>query len=131
MDAHRAVKFEPFTFQVDQELNERYCEALEDFHPRYKTLVHPGILINYSNVTRSPSFSLPKGMAAVHAKEEVRFYNLARIGKSFTVYWKVVETYEKKGRFYQVKVASIVDEDGIVILVRRITDTYVGNRGES
>ena len=123
------VEFEPYTFHVTPELNQRYCDALDDNHARYKTLVHPGLLINYSNVTRSPSFHLPEGMAAVHAKEEVEFLNPAMVNKSFTTYWEVIESYQKKGRFYQVKAACIIDEDGRVILKRRITDTYVGNRG--
>ena len=125
-------EFEPYEFLVSPEFNRQYLEAVEDHHPRYSEegdagppMVHPGLLIVQSNVTRSPSFYLPYGMAAVHAKEEVEYLNPGRVGKSFTVYWKVVDTYEKRSRPYQVKEALIVDSDGIEILKRRITDTYI------
>lgn len=64
-------------------------------------------------------------MAAVHAKEDVEYLNPGRVGKSFMVSWKVIDTYEKRGRPYQVKETLIVDEDGVEILRRRITDTYI------
>jgi acyl dehydratase len=125
-------EFEPYEFCVTPEFNEQYLEAVEDHHPRYTgetrekpPIVHPGLLINHSNVTRSPSFYLPSGMAAVHAKEEVEFLNPARVGKMLRVQWKVVDTFEKRGRPYQVKEVSIVDEDGLEVLRRRITDTYL------
>ena len=129
-------EFEPYEFHVTSEFNQQYLEALEDHHPRYvqeteagAAIVHPGLLINHSNVTRSPSFYLPPGMAAIHAKEEVEYLNPGRVGKSFRVYWKVVDTYEKRGRPYQVKEVSVVDEDGVEILRRKIIDTYIAGRG--
>jgi len=129
-------EFEPYEFRVTPEFNQQYLEAEEDHHPRYlqeteagPAIVYPGLLINHSNVTRSPSFYLPPAMAAVHAKEEVEYLNPGRVGKTFRVYWKVVDTYEKRGRAYQVKEALIVDEDGVEILRRRITDTYIAGGG--
>ncbi len=125
-------EFEPLEFCVTPEFNQQYLEAVEDYHSRYlketeggPPTVHPALLINYSNVTRSPSFYLPPGMAAVHAKEEVEFLSTGRVEKTFRVCWKVVDVYEKRGRPYQVKETLIVDEDGIEILRRRITDTYI------
>lgn len=128
-------EFEPYEFRVTPEFNQQYLEAEEDHHPRYiqdtgagPPIVHPGLFINHSNVTRSPSFHLPPGMAAVHAKEEVEYLNPGRVGKAFRVQWKVVDTYEKRGRPYQVKDVLITDEDGLVILRRRITDTYIAGK---
>ena len=129
-------EFEPYEFPVTTEFNQQYLEAVEDYHPRYlqetdlgPPIVHPALLICQSNVTWSPSFHLPPGMAAVHAKEQVEYLNPGRVGKSFRVYWKVVDTYEKRGRPYQVKEVSVVDEDGVEILRRMITDTYIAGRG--
>ena len=127
-------EFEPYEFRVTPEFNQQYLEAEEDYHPRYlqeteagSAMVHPGLFINHSNITRSPSFYLPYGMAAVHAKEDVEYLNPGRVGKSFTVHWKVVDTYEKRGRPYQVKETLIIDEDGVEILKRTITDTYISS----
>jgi hypothetical protein len=108
--------FEPFTFQVTPELNEQYLYAVQDYHPWYleerdsgSPWVHPGLLLNQSNLTRSPSFGLRAGMAGVHAKEEVEFLNP----------WRVVEEYEKRDKLYTVVEALIVDEDGREILRRK------------
>lgn len=121
--------FVPYEFCVTKELNQQYLEAVEDQHPRYQKIVHPALLIAQSNVTRSPSFQLPSGMAAVHAKEQVEYLNPGRVGKTFQVCWGVVDVYEKRGRQYQVKEVWITDEDGIAILRRRITDTYIAGEG--
>ena len=129
-------EFEPYEFCVTPEFNQQYLEAVEDYHPRYlqetdlgPPIVHPALLIVQSNVTRSPSFHLPPGMAAVHAKEQIEYINPGRVGKTFRVHWKVVDVYEKRGRPYQVKEALIVDEDGVEILRRRFADTYIAGRG--
>ena len=118
--------FEPYTFQVTPELNEQYLYAVQDYHPWYLEerdsggpWVHPGLLLNQSNLTRSPSFGLKGGMAGVHAKEEVEFLNPGRVGKQFRVTWKVVEEYEKRDKLYTVVEALIVDEDGREILRRK------------
>jgi acyl dehydratase len=117
--------FEPFEFHVTPEFNEQYLFAAEDYHPRYLAtdsgppMVHPGLLLNQSNVTRSPSFSLRGWMAGIHAAEEVEFINPAKVGKRFKVTWKVLDEYEKRGRRYTVFEALIVDEDGLEILRRR------------
>ncbi len=73
-------KFETLEFCVTPEFNQQYLEAVEDYHPRYQqeteagaAIVHAGLLINHSNVTRSPSFYLPPGTATIHAKEQVEY----------------------------------------------------------
>ncbi|MBW2147539.1 MAG: MaoC family dehydratase N-terminal domain-containing protein [Deltaproteobacteria bacterium] len=126
-------EFEPLEFRVTPEWNAQFIEALEAYYPRYEKetergspIVVPGLLIGQSNVTRSPSFRLDPGMGAVHAKEEVEYLNPARVGKKLRVTWKVIDYYEKRGRPFQVKEALIVDEDGVKILRRTITDTYMG-----
>jgi hypothetical protein len=118
--------FEPYTFQVTPELNEQYLYAVQDYHSRYleekdsgPPLVHPGLLLNQSNLTRSPSYGLKAGIAGVHAKEEVEFLNPGRVGKEFRVTWKVVEEYEKRDKLYTVIEALIVDQDGTEIMRRR------------
>lgn len=119
-------EFEPYTFQVTPEFNEQYLYALQDYHPRYleernsgTPWVHSGLLLNQSNVTRSPSFGLKAGMAGVHAKEEVEFLHPGKVGKKFKVTWRVIEEYQKRDKLYTVIETVVVDEDGIEILRRR------------
>jgi len=125
-------EFEPYEFLVTPVFNKQYLDAQEDHHPRYlqdtdfgPPIVHPGLLINHSNFTRSPSCYLPPGMAAVHAKDEVEFLSPGRVGKTFRVTWKVIDVYEKRGRPYQVSEILISDEDGVEIMRRRLNATYI------
>ena len=124
-------EFEPFEFVVTPELNQQYLYAEEDFHPRYiegdesaPALVHPGLLLNMSNNTRSPSFFLPGGWAEIHAAEETRYLSPARLGEKLRVTWEVVEAYEKRGRPWHVLDVRIVDADGREILRRKMTNTF-------
>ncbi|MDN5347803.1 MAG: hypothetical protein PWP65_1367 [Clostridia bacterium] len=124
-------ELEPFEFLVTPELNQQYLYAEEDYHPRYleknesgPPLVHPALLLNMSNSTRSPSFYLAPGWAAIHAAEETEFLNPARVGKKLRVTWRIVETYEKRGKPWRVTEALVVDEDGVQILRRKLHSTY-------
>ena len=123
----------PFTFQVTEEFNENYLHAVEDFHPRYMVgeggnapVIHAGLLFNFSNLTRSPSFSLPAGVAAIHTHEEATFYEPAPVGSTITVSWKIVDTYEKRERLYQVVEALITTDTGTKVLRRVSTNIYMG-----
>ena len=123
----------PLEFGVTQEFNENYLHAVEDFHPRYqnkrgstKSLVHVGLLINYSNLTRSPSFSLPKYVSAIHSHEEIDFIGLARVGDVFAVHWVVKDRYERRGRVYQVMETMVYGPGGEKIIRRVSTNTFVG-----
>ena len=83
---------EPLEFHVTREFNENYLHAVADLHPRYQeatgagpALVHTGLLVNFSNLTRSPSFHLPDGVSAIYTHEEVEFVGLGRVGETFRV----------------------------------------------
>ena len=130
-------EFEPYEFRVTPEFNQQYLDALDDHHPRYTQetvlgppIVHPSLLLHQSNIPKSPSFYLPPGVSTIHSKEEVEHINPGRVGKTFTVHWKVVDMYEKRSRPYQVKEVLIVDEDGVEILRRMVTDTFFTGRDD-
>ncbi len=123
----------PFTFQVTEEFNENFLHSMEDFHPRYMEghsdaapIIHAGLLFNFSNLTRSPSFSLAAGVAAIHTHEEASFLQPAPVGSTLTVSWKIIDTYEKRGRLYQVIEALITTETGSQVLRRVSTNIYMG-----
>jgi len=124
-------EFEPLEFIVTPEVNQQYLYAEEDFHPMYieprrdgPPFVHPGLLLNMSNNTRSPSFYLLPGFGEIHAEEETEYLNPGRVGKKFRVTWKVVDVFEKRGRPWHVLDILIVDEDGIQIMRRKMTNTF-------
>jgi hypothetical protein len=124
-------EFESLEFSVTPELNQQYLYAEENFDPRYiegseegSPLVHPGLLYNLSNNTRSPSFYLPPGWGEIHAGEETQFLNPAKVGKRFRVTWKVIDVFEKRGRPWHVLDILITDEDGLPIMRRKMTNTF-------
>lgn len=124
-------EFEPLEFIVTPELNQQFLYGEEDYHPRYiegsssrPPLVHPGLLLNMSNNTRSPSFQLPDGWAEIHAVEETEYLNPAKVGKKIRITWKVIEAYQKRGRAWHVLDILLVDEDGVKILRRKMTNTF-------
>ena len=127
--------FDGYMFTVTPELNQQFLYAVDDCNQRYlqesdlsSPMVHSVIFIHYSAVTRSPSFYLPPGMAAVVAKDEINYLNPGRVNKKFSISWKVVDTYEKRGRPYQVTEILIRDEDGLEILRRWMNCTYIGGK---
>lgn len=128
IDSHNipiGYEYTPLDLLVTPELNQQYLYAEEDFHRRYieetkdgPPIVHPALLLNMSNDTRSPSFSLPPGVAGLHARDEAFFYNPARVGKRLRVTWKVAGLYEKRGRPYKIVECWVKDEDGQTIMKR-------------
>ena len=128
-------EFEPFEFTVTPEFNQRFIDAVEDDDPRYVEggdgggpLVHPGLFLNQTNSTRSPSYFLPEGVAGIHAKDEVEFLAPGRVGKTFRVNWKMLEKYMKRERRYWVIECTIVDEDGLAVLRKIATETFSRRR---
>jgi len=82
-------EYTPLEFLVTPELNQQYLYAEEEFHVRYvqeteigPAIVHPALILNMSNDSRSPSFYLPPGVSGLHARDEAFFYNPARVGRS-------------------------------------------------
>jgi hypothetical protein len=116
---------EPLEYLLTPELNQQFCYGEEDFHPRYieetklgPPIAHPALLLNWSNGTRSPSYSIASGRAGLHARDHTFFYNPARVGKKIRVTWKGIGTYERRGRPYSVSETLIMDEDGLEIIRR-------------
>lgn len=117
---------EPLEFLVTPELNQQFLYGEEDFYSHYieetegkPPIVHPALVLNWSNGTRSPTYSMPAGRAGLHTRDETFFYNPARVGKKLRVSWKPVATYERRGRPYSIGETVVVDEDGPEI-VRRL-----------
>ena len=125
----------PLEYTVTSELNQQFLYAEEDFHHRYieetesgPPIVHPALILNWSNGTRSTSYRAPtlqsgqqsgqSIQAGLHSRDEAFFYNPARVGKKLKVTWTTVGSYEKRGRPYNTQEILIVDEDGLEIMRR-------------
>ncbi|TAK79964.1 MAG: hypothetical protein EPO20_30345 [Betaproteobacteria bacterium] len=116
-------RLESYQFTADADLNRRYVEAEDAFHPRYLVgeaghppIVHPGLLLNRSSNTRSPSFRLDEDELGIHSRGEYHFKNPAYVNDRFTVCWDYAESYEKRGRPYVVIEATVIDGDRREIL---------------
>lgn len=121
----------PLEYLVTPELNQQYCYGEEDFKPWYveetefgSPIAHPGLILNWSNATRSPAFVRggPGREGGVHTQDECFWYNPARVGKKIKVTWPTDFSayYERRGRTYTISEILVVDEDGREI-VRRLS----------
>jgi hypothetical protein len=119
-------EYEPLVLRVTAELNKQFLRALDISHPRYDKIVHPGLLLNFSSITQSPSFHLPDDVAAVGAKFKAEFLDTPFVGQTFTFLWKVDQAYEKRSRIYQICNILIQDTNNRTIMKRRINNTFVG-----
>ena len=122
---------EPLEVIVTPELNQQYLFAQEDFDPRYVNatnagppLVHPTFLAQISANTKSPSFRLAPGSGSILAEETIEFFRPAYVNKTLRITWRILDTYEKRSRSYQVMEALVVDEDGTKVLRRELHLTF-------
>lgn len=121
----KAIKYEPSRFEVTPEYNEQYLYGVENYDRRYlettdlgEPLVHPGLLLNQANVTRSPSFKMYDGIVSVHTRSDVEFFSPGRVGSKFTVTWEFSDMYTHKDKLYSVVSSTVKDENGQLILRR-------------
>jgi len=124
-------QMDPLEFPVTPELNQQFLYAEEDFDSRYiegtgpeLPIVHPALVLCWSNDTRSPSYVAPslsdkKPMwATLHTRDQTFFCNPARVGSRLNVTWTRLGSYEKRGRRYSVSKILVVDEHGTFIVKR-------------
>ncbi|MFC2015075.1 MaoC family dehydratase [Chloroflexota bacterium] len=129
---------EPLEYLISSELNQQFLYAEEDFNPFYieefsngSPIVHPALILNWSNDTRSPSYkapSLQSGQsmwATIHTRDETFFCNPASVGKKLKVTWNTIGSYEKRGRPYFIKETLVVDEDEVEIIKRLYYTTEI------
>ncbi len=121
----KALKYEPSYFEVTPEYNEQYLYGVENYDRRYlektdlgEPLVHPGLILNQANLTRSPSFKTYSGIVSVHTRSEVEFFNPGRVGQKFKVFWEFSDMYKHNDKLYSIVSATVQDENGIMILRR-------------
>jgi hypothetical protein len=133
VNLRKLIIYEPWVFTVTPEFNEQYLFAGQEYAPCYfeetdlgAPLVYPGLLLNQSLVTRSPSFHLMEKMASVHSSDELEWVNPPRVGKTFTVNWKFDDVYEKRGKIFSSVLAVIMDDENKVIMRRKAHGIFMG-----
>ena len=125
-------KLAPLELELTSEFNESIVQSVGAEVSRYignsdqPGIVHPALLIVFSNLTRSPSFRLPQHCAAIQTHDDVQLERLARTGDSVTISWQVVEMYTRRGRQYQVMETRVSDSRGRTVLTRTTTNTFMG-----
>ena len=125
-------KLAPLQLEVTEEFNESIVQSVGADLSRYSGaagqpgVVHPALLIVFSNLTRSPSFKLPPHCAAIQTHDDVQLERLARTGDTFEITWEVVESYTRRDRHYQVMETRVSDSRGRTILTRKTTNTFMG-----
>ena len=115
---------EPFEFTISNQAQGQYLEALEDYHLRYvlgrqgaPPVIHPGILLNHSNATKSPSFNGPN-RHWIHLREQTHFAGSAHLNDGLIVRWRIEEHEPWFGRVL-TRVSCVVTRcDGLLILER-------------
>ena len=122
----------PLRLELSEEFNESIVQSVGADLSRYSGrgeqpgIVHPALLIVFSNLTRSPSFRLPANCAAVQTHDDVHLERLARPGDTVNISWQVVDTYTRRDRHYQVMETRVADAEGRTVLTRKTTNTFMG-----
>ncbi|MFC1940606.1 hypothetical protein ACFLXO_08010, partial [Chloroflexota bacterium] len=135
-DPTASPALEPLEYVVTPPLNQQFCYGEEDYKPWYieeteigPPITHPGLLLNWSNRTRSPSARIIPAQWGLHARDEDFFYNPVRVGQKVRVTWPgMIGTYEKRGRPWEAYQCLVVDEDGKVVLRRISHGTYASQQ---
>jgi acyl dehydratase len=116
---------EPFEFIVGERCQRNYLAALEDHHPRYisgrpgrSPFVHPAILLNNSNATRSPSFGGPNANW-LHTREETRFKMSAHLGERLVVCWHV-DKHKPWANGVLTRVSCVISRSGGPVILSRV-----------
>ena len=118
--------------ELTEEFNESIVQSVGADLSRYSGsdeqpgIVHPALLIVFSNLTRSPSFKLPPNCAAIQTHDDVQLERLARPGDTVNISWQVVDTYTRRSRNYQVMETRVSDAEGRTVLTRKTTNTFMG-----
>lgn len=119
-------RLDPLELTVTPERNRQFVEALDDYNPAFRTIVHPGLFFCMASFTRSPSFQLPDRIQAVGAKMESEFIRPGKVGENYRIEWEVTDTYNKRSRIYQVTNVTILGPDDEPIMRRKHVNTFIG-----
>ena len=109
-------------FLIKPEDVETFAFAVDDHHPWYfddspfgGAIAHPVLLGNQALMMRHSRYIVPAGL---HAKMQFEFIEPLRVGMRVRSYGKVIDKFEKRGRYYMVTEFATKDEASGVVLTR-------------
>ena len=101
---------------------ETFAYAVDDHHPWYfedspfgGAIGHPALLSNQALLMRHNKFVVPAGL---HAKMQFEFVEPVKVGMRVRSYGKVIDKYEKRGRYYMVTEFATKNEETGEVLTR-------------
>lgn len=101
---------------------ETFAFAVDDHHPWYfedspfgGKIAHPVLLANQALMMRHSRYIIPAGL---HAKMQFEFIEPLRAGMRVRSYGKVIDKFEKRGRYYMVTQFTTKDEESGAVLTR-------------
>ena len=115
-------EFRSDDFLIKPEDVETFAYAVDDHHPWYfdespygGPIAHPVLLGNQALMMRHSRYIIPAGL---HAKIQFEFLEPIRAGMRVRSYGKVIDKFEKCGRYYMVTEFATKDEEFGAVLVR-------------
>lgn len=101
---------------------ETFAFAVDDHHPWYfedspfgGRIAHPVLLGNQALMMRHGKYIVPAGL---HAKMQFEFVQPIRLGMRVRSRGKVIDKYERRGKYYMVTEFETCDEESGAVLVR-------------
>lgn len=115
-------EFRSDDFLIKPEDVETFAYAVDDHHPWYSgdspfggPIAHPVLLGNQALMMRHSRYIIPAGL---HAKIQFEFLEPLRAGMRVRSYGKVIDKFEKRGRYYMVTEFATKNEESGDVLVR-------------
>lgn len=115
-------EFRSDDFLIKPEDVETFAYAVDDHHPWYSgdspfggPIAHPVLLGNQALMMRHSCYIIPAGL---HAKIQFEFLEPLRAGMRVRSYGKVIDKFEKRGRYYMVTEFATKNEESGDVLVR-------------
>jgi acyl dehydratase len=115
-------EFRSDDFLIKPEDVETFAYAVDDHHPWYfgdspfgGPIAHPVLLGNQALMMRHSRYIIPAGL---HAKIQFEFVEPIRAGMRVRSYGKVIDKFEKRGRYYMVTEFATKNEESGAVLVR-------------
>ncbi len=103
------------TYEVDKEVVEFYCDALDDFNPLYAQYAPP--LLYHSECYKFVGeWYLAKLIGNMHAQQDWELFAPIEVGATVRTRSTIIERYEKRGRDYVLNETDLVDSDGRLLV---------------